>query len=113
MQVFDWTLPVTMQSAAVATGNGTDLLTANYGGANIFISGTFSGTVTFEASHDGTNWYAIAGTNRTSGTAATTATVPGLYRIEAQGINRVRARVSAWTSGDITAVGIAFPLLSA
>lgn len=111
MNVPDWGLPVTMQNAAQATGNGEVLDTGNRGAAVIQISGSMTNlTVTFEGTVDGTNWVAILATNRTSGTAATTATAAGIYHIPAQGVVKVRASISAWTSGVCTAVGIAVPM---
>lgn len=109
----NWSLPVRMQSAAAATGNGQDLDTSNLGGASIQLSGTFTATVTFEGTTDGSNWVAVLATNRTSGSAATTATGAGIFFIAAQGLVKVRARVSAYTDGEVTAVGIAVPVESA
>jgi len=40
-----------------------------------------------------------------TGTAATTATAAGLYRVDTRGLVALRARVSAFTSGTIDAVG--------
>lgn len=110
MNVPDWSLPVKMQENAVATGNGAELSTHNFGGAVIQLVGPFTGTVTWEGTLDGVNWVAVPATNRTSGTAATTATTAGIYLILAQGMIKVRARVSAWTDGDIDATGIAVPI---
>lgn len=107
----EWGRPLTMQSAAVATGNGNALVQNNYGGVNISITGTFSATVTFEASDDlGTSWFAVPALNRTTGVSATTATAPGLYWIALPGIYQVRARVSTYVSGNVTAVGVPVPL---
>ena len=66
------------------------------------LAGTFTGTVTFESTVDGTNWvatgaYPISG----SGTAATTATAVGIWRVPAAALSAVRARCSAFTSGTI------------
>lgn len=112
MMSFDWGLEQTLQNGAEATGNGEDLLVNNYGAASIAISGTFVGTVTFEASANGVDYFAIKGLNRTSEASATTATATGLFYIALPGIARVRARISAYTSGEITVKGIAVPLLA-
>lgn len=66
------------------------------------LSGTFSGTIAFESSVDGTNFIATgAFPISESGTAATTATAAGIWRIRAAGLSAVRARCSVYTSGTI------------
>ncbi len=94
-----------MQNAAAATGNGTVLTVDGYSVATIQVAGTFVGTVTWEANIDQTNWIAVQATSLNDGTAATTATAPGLFRIQAFGLSQIRARVSAYTSGTITVTG--------
>ena len=95
----------TLQSAAVAVGNGTVLTTTGYGTALIQITGTFVGTVTFEATEDGTNYTSISAVQVGTSLISTTATVPGIYRLASVGMTNIRARISAYTSGSITALG--------
>lgn len=103
--------PIVLQPAAAATGNGTaiDLALPNDGfeTVGVQLSGTFSATVTFEATIDGTNWIAILLTNLNAGTTATTATAAGLFRFDAKGLFQFRARVSAYTSGNVTVTALA------
>lgn len=94
-----------MQNAAAATGNGTVLTVDGYSVATMQVSGTFVGTLTWEATIDQTNWIAVQATSLNDGTAATTATTTGLFRIQAFGLSQIRARVSAYTSGSITVTG--------
>lgn len=96
---------VTMQNAAVATGNGTNLTVTGYGVAVIQVTGTFVGTVTFEGTTDGTNWVSISATQIGAGTILSTATTTGIFRLAVSGITTIRARISAYTSGSITAIG--------
>lgn len=101
----------TLQSAAVATGNGTAIVCtdASVGACKYLalqVVGITTATITFEATIDGSNWIAIQFTNLNSGTAATTATADGLYRADVTGLAQVRARISAWTAGTITVSGI-------
>lgn len=101
-----------MQNAAVATGNGTAIETtsAATGGCSTLamqVTGITTATITFEATIDGTNWVAVLATNVTSGSAATTAAANGIYRLDCSGLAAVRARISAWTSGAISVVGVA------
>lgn len=107
-------LPVrkVMQSAAVATGNGTaiDCVSPTYGALTTLtaqVTGITTATITWEATIDGTNWVAIQATNLNDGTEATTATANGLYRVVCLGLVKVRARISAWTSGTIYVTGVA------
>lgn len=98
------TYELTLQSAATATGNGTVAAdVGGYGTLLVELSGTFVATVTFEGSQDGTNYYAILGSNMTTGAKATTATGTGVYQINFAGLSYFRARISAYTSGSVTA----------
>lgn len=94
-----------MHSAATATGNGNILPVSEYGTAVIQVTGTFVGTIAFEGTLDGSNWHAISATQIGSGTIATTATTTGIYRLSVSGLASVRARISSYTSGSITAIG--------
>lgn len=65
------------------------------------VTGTFTATITFEASVDGTNYVAVPATNLVSGAKATTATAAGIYLVHAPGVRYTRARVSAYTDGAV------------
>jgi len=94
-----------MQNAVSATGNGTSLNVTGYGTALLQVSGTFSATVTFEASSDaGTTWTNISAT-QIGGDIVLSTTAPGLFRITSAGFDLIRARVT-WTSGtSVTVTG--------
>lgn len=70
------------------------------------ITGTFSGTVTFEGSVDGVNYVATAvvpvGATRT---LTTTATAAGVWQQNVTGYSYARVRCSAFTSGTIVVTG--------
>lgn len=70
------------------------------------ITGTFTADVHFEGTVDGTNWVALEMESLgASGTKATSANAPGIWRGDVLGLHKVRARV-AWTSGtSVTVVG--------
>lgn len=104
--------PQVLQSAAAATGNGAalDISQPGKGGFSTVVfqlTGTFTATVTFEGTVDGTNWGAIQVVPTATGTAATTATGTGLFRADVRGLAKVRARVSAYTSGNVTVEALA------
>jgi hypothetical protein len=73
-------------------------------GAIVQLTGTWAGTVQWEGTLDGANWVTIRAYPLATGTAATTATTTGLYWIPSLGLHGVRANVTAYTSGTITAV---------
>lgn len=100
---------VVLQNAAADAGNGTAFDTTNALAVKFVVSGTFTGlTVNWEASLDGTNYYAIAATSLATGTAATTATSTGLYKVDYTiGILTMRARITAGgPTGSITVKGV-------
>jgi hypothetical protein len=67
------------------------------------ISGTFSGTLTFQGTVQPTVGTPAVGTIQATklddGTAVTTATAAGLFRVDASGLTGVRAKMTAYTSG--------------
>jgi len=97
---------VTMQSAAAATGNGTVVHCGELATLGMQVTGTFVGTVSFEATLDGTNWVALECMNVSTGAKVTsvagTSAVNTLVVTAVAGFAQVRARISAWTSGSIT-----------
>lgn len=102
-------LTKTLQAAAGATGDGQPLRLAGdaVGGLEmvaIQLTGTFTATVTFEASLDGNTWAAVRFTPLATGTASTTATAVGIYQANLKGCAWVRARISAYTDGAVTAL---------
>jgi hypothetical protein len=78
------------------------------GAVAVQLAGSFSGTVTFELTVDGSTWVPILGRNITTGAETTTASVEGVFRFEAVGASAFRVRALAWTSGTaaITLVGL-------
>lgn len=72
-------------------------------GVAVQLSGTFVGTVTFEGTIDGANWTALNLVPSNSATAASTATTTGIWMGNCAGLDAVRARLSAYTSGSVNA----------
>lgn len=72
------------------------------GGVGVQVSGTFSGTLQFEMTIDGTNFVAIQATNVNTGALVTTTTTTGIFKFDAVGALVVRVRSTAWTSGTAT-----------
>ncbi len=94
-----------LQSAAVATGNGAALDCSGRKQIVAQLTGTFSATVTWEGTVDGSTWVAVAVADLASTTRAraTTATAAGLFLLEdVAGLQQFRARVSTYVSGSVT-----------
>lgn len=63
------------------------------------ITGTWTGTITFEGTVDGATWVTISVTPSNSSTTATSATANGVWWIENTGYQGFRARFSTASSG--------------
>ncbi len=101
---------ITLQNAAVATGNGTamQLLGGAYSHVLVNVTIATTATITFEAAlNESTTYASVLGRNMASGAAATTATATGIYLVDVRGMGSFRARISAWTAGAVSAVGVA------
>lgn len=97
---------VTLQTAVAATGNGTVAVPRDYAWLIAQISGTFSATITWEGTLDGTNWEQVRAINMGNGALSHLATSTGLYAVPCGGFLGVRARVSTYGSGAVTVTGI-------
>lgn len=95
----------TLQSAIAATGNGTPMDVTGFKAVAVQITGTFTATVTFETSVNGADWIATGLSPVAGGAVSTTAAAAGIWTLTPNGVALLRARVSAYTSGNVTAVG--------
>jgi hypothetical protein len=97
--------PVEAQSGPSTNGrlaaaqDAVALEVRGYGSVGVQVTGTFVGTVTFEATVDGVTWVAFNMTPSNSGTDASTLATTGASRKDCGGYRAVRARMSAYTSG--------------
>ena len=69
------------------------------------VTGTFSATITFEVSVDGSNFVAVPATNVATGAKSSTTTTTGIYIVHAPGARYIQARVSSYTSGTAVVTG--------
>jgi hypothetical protein len=79
------------------------------GTVSVQLAGTFTATVTFEVSNDGTTWSALPMGTPGGAAPSTTATAAGLFVGSVAGYHKFRTRCSAYTSGDIVATQRAVP----
>ncbi len=96
----------TLLSAVTANGAGPVLSggqAGEHGSALVEVSGTFVGTITVEGSRDGATFWPVMAVNLATGSRSTTATEPGHYLLSILGLSFLRATVSAYASGSITA----------
>jgi hypothetical protein len=70
------------------------------GGVAVQITGTWTGTITFEATVDGTNWATFNMTPSASGTDVSTATANGAWSKQNNGFTGVRAHCTASMTGS-------------
>lgn len=99
--------PDTSTSGTVTTNNDAVTITLPGGQSTalIQITGTFVGTLNFEASPDGgTTYYSVQASIVGGSTLATTATAVGAWRCNISGFTNFRVRFSPVTSGTATIV---------
>jgi hypothetical protein len=94
---------VVLQNNVAAAVDGATLTVLPFSTVVVELTITNTATVTFEGSTH-TIFSALNATNMSTGVTASTATASGLYQINVAGLATFRARVSAFTSGNITAV---------
>ena len=88
-------------SSGACTRN-TDCATwdiTNVRSVTLQVSGTFSGTLTFEGTTDGTNWVPISLVTLSTGLTTTTTTAVGQFSIVNSGLIGIRARMTTYASG--------------
>ena len=95
----------TLQSGATGTGNGTDFDVEGYGSVKLQITGTFVATITFYHSVDGTNFVPMPVRDIYNGTRVFSTNLTGVYDMDGNSVKKIRAVISAYTSGSITVIG--------
>jgi hypothetical protein len=106
----------TMQSSAVANGNGTTLNTTGMASATLTVNcATCSGgtQVNFEGTQDGTNYFPIGAMSMLSSpTIAYSTTTSGLggWQLNVTNLTAIRARISAYSAGTVTVTGSTSPM---
>lgn len=67
------------------------------------------GTLVFEGTIDGTNWFPLSGVPTGGGAAVSSVAAVGSWLVNFMLASRFRLRLSAYTSGNITALGATAP----
>jgi hypothetical protein len=95
---------LTVKGSLAATDNTLTLQRfITWGAVGFQLAGTFTGTVTFECTVDGTNWVALQVFPSNSSTGVTTATAVGVFVIANNAFQGVRVRFSTASSGTVLA----------
>jgi hypothetical protein len=81
--------------SVIATGNG-------HGTVGFQISGTWTGTISFTGTINGTDWVTVKGWDSESATAITEATANGIYFFSTTGLRYVKAKSTTYTTGPAT-----------
>lgn len=90
------------QTGTITALNGTFLLDPIQKDTQaLSLTGTWIGTVTFEASNDGSTWFPIKGFNVSNYVVSATASSNGNFVIPTAGYSQTRVVASAFTSGTI------------
>lgn len=102
--------PVTGSGSLTALNQAVTLTLTGQANVGFQVTGTWVGTLAFEASNDNSNWTSIyayrAGDNVIAQTVVDS-TNNDIYRCTVAGFGYVRARCSAYTSGTIAVTAIA------
>jgi len=99
----------TFQNAATVTGTGTAMAVGGFSAVGVQVEGIVTGTISFQGTIDGSTWYGVRSVNLTDGTTATATTADGLWMVPVAGLDQLRANLSSYTSGTITARGVGVP----
>jgi hypothetical protein len=84
-----------------ANGESVELAYRHFlnGGVGVQIVGTWTGTLTFEGTINGTDYDDIAAEEVGSLAISTQTTGNGLFKFDAVGLKAVRLRATSWSSG--------------
>jgi hypothetical protein len=101
-------IPVTMtQADRTASGSITSTQTVSINSqgtsaVNILVTGTWTGTLTFEGSVDGSTWNTLPATNAVTNVISTTTTTNGTFEVSSGGYQNVRIRGNSVATGTAT-----------
>ncbi len=93
-------------TGATATADGNEMDVLDSGTISVQTEGTFVGTVTVKAkATPASGWSTILCTNTASDARTSTLTAPGILQCNTSGLYRLKAEVTAFTSGPIKVKG--------
>lgn len=93
---------IDQSTTGTITGNGQQVTLSGLSAkssATIQLSGTWTGTIAFEITNNGSTWVNIQGDNYAGTNLAFNATANGIWGFRVAGIVGIRANSTAWSSG--------------
>jgi len=97
----------TLQDGAQATGAGTPAVVADAATLVIQTHGTWSATLAFEASVDGSTWQGVQVINLETGQIMRTTADKSIFCANVAGMRLFRARITSYSSGAVYATAMA------
>lgn len=95
--------PVTATGTMTAVSQSVAIDVGGYGSVGIQLSGTWTATVGFDATVDGTNWVDLQVTPPSGTTPVITSTANGIWYADVGGFDQIRVFTDAFTSGTVQA----------
>jgi hypothetical protein len=92
---------VTASGTLAAAADIVELAVLSTANGAVQLTGTWTGTIQFEATVDGSTWFAVSAAPVAGGAVVTSTPANGAWTIAAP-LSQVRLRASAWTSGTAT-----------
>src|SRR3989442_707788 len=89
-------------AACTATSCVSMTIYGQSGTIAVQVTGTFTGTLQFEGTLDGTNYVAVNGLPVASATTTTSTTATGMWQVSSAGLQKFQVRASALSSGTAT-----------
>jgi hypothetical protein len=84
-----------------AVDSAITMAAGGYNSVSFQLTGTYSATVKFEGTVNGTTWTTVYAVNQNGGAVDSVATANGVYLLSGNGFKNIRARCSARVSGTI------------
>lgn len=99
-----------LHTAAADVGTGAEMAPdsmadGSFAAWTVQITGLTTGTITWQGTQDGSTWVGFLMAPTTTETKALTATANGIYRGDVRGFKKVRANITALSSGTPTIRG--------
>jgi len=102
-------ISTTLQSSASANSNGATLSVLGMGTVTFTVTGTYQGTVNFEGSEDGVNFYGLQATQLGTNVFGMSTATTGIFQASCAGLQTIRSRISGYATGQITVTAHAIP----
>jgi hypothetical protein len=100
----------TLQSAATATGNGTDFTITGMAEVKLTVTITGTATVTLTGTEDGTTFPFSVSADQPNAKPSNVITASGGYTVHVAGLQKLRAAITSFSTGTVTVTAHAAPI---